>query len=647
MTSKISFSKMARDEMKKLTWLTAVQFLVFGLLIPFRVLLVMASKTADEYMRWSDTTAREIFCKQVGFGHPENTVFILAAGILCALCAFGYVHSQVKLDFFHSLPVKRERLFAVKYLGSALTFAAAYLGCQVLAVLIGCFYGAVSPGTVFEVAVASVQGILYFLCSYSGTLVAVMLTGKMLTTVLAVGVFGLYLPMIYLLWMMFGEIFYRTALDSGIWENNADILRYTSPWTFCMFQKNYNVSKIGLTGAWPEVEGLCQVVAVTVIMTLISVLLYRARKTERAGSALAFRRVESIVKLLLTVPTSLVAAVVAYEMFDSPVWEVFFILLFGALSCMIMEFIYRGDIRQAATHRMHIVCTVVAAAVIFFAFRYDVTGYNTYIPEKEELAAMSIVGFDGYEYYYWEDGKSLNNGYVNASSTKVLDYVETENFDLIYQVAQNGVEEAATGAYQEDYVNVAIKYRTVDGKETYRRYDVDKDVYLKTMEELQKDPDFRKKYYPIENWDAEYISGMNSVTCYVPEGSPLSGALGLEDEESGEDRDEEQNESSYDDVLEYAEEYWQSGKTIEIPLSRVAELVEAYKEDLGTVTYGDIWESTTAIEFGSYNKSWKRYGGHLSESYPLNENFTHTVELLKEIAAEDGKIGFYETTILE
>lgn len=58
MISKISFSKLVRDEMRKLNWLLAVQILVFGLLIPFRVLMELAMRRpavfcgTDTYQRY-------------------------------------------------------------------------------------------------------------------------------------------------------------------------------------------------------------------------------------------------------------------------------------------------------------------------------------------------------------------------------------------------------------------------------------------------------------------------------------------------------------------------------------------------------------------------------------------------------------------
>lgn len=648
MTSKISFSKLSHDEMRKLTWLTAVQFLVFGLLIPFRVLLVMATNGSRSQLEMNEMTALEVFCKQVGFGHPENTFFILCAGILCALCAFGYLHSAVKLDFYHSLPIKRERLFAAKYLGSTLTFVAAYLGSQLLAILIGMFHGAVSMRVVFEVMVASIQGILYFLCSYSGALLALMLTGKMLTTVLAIGVFGLYFPMIYLLRMMFGEVFFETALYNSWWGSRGELLRYTSPWAFCMFQRNDGVSKGGLTGVWPQASGLCQVVAITVILTLLAVLLYRARKTESAGNALAFRKVESIIKLLLTIPVSLVAALVAYELFHSPVWELFFIVLFGGLACMIMEFIYRGDIRQVLTHKLHIIVTIAVSIVIFFAFRYDVMGYNSYLPEKENLESMAIRGYEDYEFYYWDDGKALNSydNYMMATEG-ILDYLETEDFDLIYGLAENGVKNYATWYYTDDVVRVAIKYREKNGKETYRNYLVDLDLYLDVMDELQKDEAFREKYYPVMTWDEKYISEINGARYTIPEGSVLDSDIKDEEVKDGGVKTQglpESGQEYYDEIsdydedfdeemFEYAEGYY-GEETFNIPVSKVGEVIEAYKKDLANVPYQDIWTASSSIIFDGYHTGWKKYGGYLTEYYPLGEGFTNTLEVLSEIAAE-------------
>ena len=101
MTSKISFFKLARDEWKKLTWVTALFGIIFGLLLPFRMLIIMAgeSRYLDTIHGTNLARLSRYYWEQLGFGHWEVTIFVIAAGAFCALCAFGYLHSPVKLDF--------------------------------------------------------------------------------------------------------------------------------------------------------------------------------------------------------------------------------------------------------------------------------------------------------------------------------------------------------------------------------------------------------------------------------------------------------------------------------------------------------------------------------------------------------------------
>lgn len=311
MTSKISFFKLVRSEIRRMSWLTAVQLVVFGLLIPFRVILVMSQAVSRLHLTEAVNRA-EIFYGNVGFNLTENTVMILGAGILCALCGFYYMYSSAKLDFYHSLSLKREKLFAVKYVSSVLTFVIAYLSSQLLAILLGGFFGVLNAGIVLEVAVASLQGILYFLCSYSGTLLAMMLTGNMLTAVLAVGVLGLYLPMLRVIELMCRRIFLETSLDNWFWFSRADQIRYTSPWAFCLVQKAG--LRGGLSGNWPSMAGFFQVLGITLVFMAISLALYHIRKTESAGNALSFKKTEGAIKLLLTIPASVTAACVAYQL---------------------------------------------------------------------------------------------------------------------------------------------------------------------------------------------------------------------------------------------------------------------------------------------------------------------------------------------
>ena len=134
MTSKNSSSKMFGKEVRQLTWMAAVQAVVYLMIIPFRVLIAMSA------MSFGNPTSAEklnTLCRQIGFDQLENVLVVLVAGIICGLCVFSYVHSSVKVDLYHSLSLKREQLFLIKYAAGFATFAAPYAAASAPGVLEG------------------------------------------------------------------------------------------------------------------------------------------------------------------------------------------------------------------------------------------------------------------------------------------------------------------------------------------------------------------------------------------------------------------------------------------------------------------------------------------------------------------------------
>lgn len=649
MTSKISFTKLTLDETRKLGWLTAAQLLVFLMLLPLRMLIVMASCRNSASMAGDPAVITKTFCLNTGAGHLENTVFILIAGVFCALIVFSYLHSARQLDFYHSLAIRRNRLFAVKYLSGALTFVTAYLISQLLTMLVGAFYRAMPLRAVPEIALASVQGILQFLCSYSWTLLAVMLTGKILTSVFAAGVLGFYLPMLLLLDVSMVQSFRPTALSTYYFfdETGFQILGNSSPWAFCITQSEWSSAK-GVTGLLPNAGGLCQLLAIAVILTLICAALCHFRRTEAAGHALAFSCTESIVKLLLAIPTTLFAATLAYELFHALPAELAFLLLFGVLSCAVMEFIYRWDIRQALSHKRHILITVAVAGALFLYFRFDLPGYNTRLPAREEIASMALRDT-------WLGNHVDELPGLRGKDRKALDMLETENFEPIYELAQNGIANIGLDHYASgEHYYVQIKYHTKSGKEIYRSYTVNREPFFQAMDELMQDPAFLKNYFPIMNWDAALLKNLDgNVNLFQPEiltpyledaaeadaGNAGTDSTDADDATIAYEYKMDANAVAYDSAAPYeaSETHLLYSTDFTIPASWIPRVVEAYREDLAEAKAEDLTDSCGYLYFqnqapsGETGPETSYLSNYYEANYEIGKGFDRTLSLLAQI----------------
>lgn len=601
MTSKISFSKLLKEDIRQTGWLTILQTVLFALIIPFRIVMVLASEQSDNMKYNAGWDLNQTFCELAGFDRMENTFFALAAGIVVAVILFGYLHAPSKLDFLHSISMKREELFAVKYLSGFLSFAVAYGVSQILTLLAGACYTEIGLQAAGELLVAYLLELLHFLVSFSGAILAMMLTGKFLTTICALGVFILYGPMVWLLGIGLQEVFLKAVFQ----DYERDIIRFltcSSPWSFSMFHATtFRLGNEGLTGTWPTVGILCQLVAIVALLVALSVILYKKRRTEAAGSALAFSYTEGVIKLLLTIPAALCAALVAHEMLNSLVWEILFIILFGTLGCMLMEVIYRWDIRQAIHRKRHIFVTIAGAAVIFLTLRFDVSGQNTYLPEKSEIESMAVM--DPYLRFHRQIGEGEDEKWVYLSDKEQLDYLETDEWEPIYEIAQNGVEKVATNYYEDEHY-VYLKYKLKNGKSIYRNYWVDVELYQECMNQLLSDPTYLERFFPILGWDKP----AKDYTVY---------AWGM--------RNWIYTETADSDTV-----------CVDIPSDRIEELIQAYQMDLQNLDYGKLLWGVSSMEL----EFWYERGDTSEyDNYPLSAECEHTLALLREIAEEAEELG--------
>lgn len=666
MTSAVSFTKLIRTERRQLMWLTVLQAVAFTLVVPLFVLMNMAATLQDQKTSWAEADAAvmlKVLEANIGLDQYPDVALALVFGVIAALGAFGYVYSREKLDFYHSLPIRRERFFLVRSIAVMETYAGAYALALVFGLLIGALYHAFSVQVLLETAITFGRNLLFFCCSYATALVAVMLTGKLLTTICALAVFFGYLPMLLVVVIgYFVDSFLTTCMNTEwLWvSNSSHTLKFTSPWAFCLLWGNgREVGAIGVTGRWPSITGICQLVAVTVLLFLFAQLLYRHRRSEVAGNALAFTRLEAVVKILIAVPVSLVCAALIHSMIPSPVWEAAAILLSGTLFCLLMEFIYRWDIWQMLLHKWHIVVAAGLALAIFFGFRYDILGYNTYIPAQEEVVSMAVRNL----YTLWSYPVSTEKKSRNEEQL-ALDYLESSRVDLMYPLAENGVEnqwikQKTSDEYLDDTMWIDVKYTMKNGKEIYRSYEVAYDQYLACMKELVQDMEYRRRMYPILTWDAGDVVGISGnfyqgdipelysyaniqvVSGETPVAAPSMSEAETEwlpDQLAAADLEEAQTAAEEDASSESGSASRTMGAElslyIDVPTKDLEAVLEAYQKDLSMLSFSEIDETHCVLSFqrkGQEGSNWE------TEQYPISGSFQNTIRLLKKVVEEQNQ----------
>lgn len=505
MTSKNYLCKSIKENIRRNLFLTILISLALLVVFPvYCITGIEGSGGIDIYMGFDGCQRMLLRC--IGPDSPAGVV-VIAAAILYALMGFGYLYSGEKTDFYHSLPMKREALYLVSLVSSLISFVVPYLISIGMAYLIGVVNGGNSPYTLKITMMTIGLHLLYFLVFYTGAVLAILLTGNLFTGALGFA----------------GIMSYGLILDAAVtYMNNRffHTLSAKSPQFTSWFLSpvvvyvNSCVSGENLAEMWSGqgvlrgsgiVElyrnGMIYGVVMLVVLLGLNIWIYKIRPSESYHKAIAFPKLEPVIKVCTVIPLSLLAGLV----FSAEVKHVFLWMVVGTVvSALVLsaafDFLYTLDIRSCIKPKVTDGIILAVLALVVTGYRMDITGVDSFLPDKDKIETMSVrlnsisEAFNYPEGYYGRD---------------VLNEDRLESFDPVYQLAKTGVAYYKQNDGNEEdqiMVDVDVAFHMKSGKTVYRNYYIpETEAALKAIEEIYDDWDYREKIMPTSYTTAEDI----------------------------------------------------------------------------------------------------------------------------------------------
>lgn len=330
----------------------------------------------------------------------ENyTPFVSAfVGLIAAMAVFSYLFNNKATNTLHGLPIRREGLFLTNYLsGLALMYIPLVVNF-VLALIAHGMMGGLHLPTLLTWFLAQVAALLFF---YSFAVFCAMFTGHILA-----------LPIFYGILNFLAS--YVTMMISTILLNFLYGYSYSTPqWLewLCPVLKLSNslYSYDGLTIRTVGIFCLVIYAIVGLVLTALSLLIYRHRHLERAGDVVVVHQVYPLFRTGVSFCSALFFGSLFFQMFYSSINndELFFTALFcvwGLMGYFVAEMFLRKSFRVLSAWK-GAVLTLVALVVVAGCMIFDITGFETRVPDQEDVAAVSITGLKSFpsdvsSYYY-------------------------------------------------------------------------------------------------------------------------------------------------------------------------------------------------------------------------------------------------------
>ncbi|WP_125114587.1 hypothetical protein [Agathobaculum sp. Marseille-P7918] len=417
-----------------------------------------------------------------GGNYFVKTMLIIMA-IVCGVAMFAYLHSRQKVDFYHSLPILRTRLFANNFLTGIILSLSTYLVMLVLSV--ACVYGMGFGAAVDWGAIGSalVSQLILFLTIYALTVLTTIVCGNTVITLLLLAWVHLSPMLARFLFVGLCEKFYQTyAMES----EHVQQAFYLSP-LIEMFEINgftrggKGVSSLLATQTPVSAVGLLiAYLIVAVAATALALFLFRIRRSERAGVALAFPRAKLPIKVYMCLFMG-VAFGMVFSMIAGNFWFWIGLVIGTVLFHWIVEIIYAFDFRAILGKPLHLIVILVVLFAGILCMKFDVTGYDSWLPDRDDIQAVSVGG-DASELLY-----------------------EAANIDAAYRLGEIGTQINRDALYgQGNFSSITLRFQ-LSGRSAARTFLLpDEDAEVQTLlHQIYASEEYKRAAWPLFQLDLE------------------------------------------------------------------------------------------------------------------------------------------------
>lgn len=497
MTLKNSFYKWLKEGLRSRLWAVALIGLAFFFTFPVAVSMMARHRPDINETRWYLKRITE----WLAFGNPLVIFLVITASVIGGMSSFGYINSKSKVDFYHSLPIRREKLYLVNYTAGILVFAFPYAVMLFLGTVVAGVYGV--PTTVLwpAAAVGFLLNLIYYILMYTVVIIAVMMTGNRIIAYLGTLVFNFIVPGTALVLVGYWGVFFITRysyLDDGLeWTRRiSPVIEYVR------VAGNY---RAGVSPAGAAAKA----VLAAAVLGVLGCLLYRKRPSEGAGKAMVFEITKPVIRIMIVMVSALSFALFMWSIQESVGWVVFGILCGGTIAHCVIEIIYHFEFKKLFSHKLQLAGCLAAAFLIFCLFRFDWLGYDSYLPEASQLrgAAVDVSLMNNWTSY----GAAKQNRYgtydweAESGREYIWEHMQGADVPAILQMAEQGVvkvrENRRNGQFYQTGEMVTICYTLNNGRRVYRCYFLNYDEMREALISLCGQPAYQSGIYPVMNLD--------------------------------------------------------------------------------------------------------------------------------------------------
>ena len=459
--------------------------LLWLLILPLTLLNQLAQASWISHAGWH--IAKEISHDVLATGAYGGLAMAAVFGIFFAMAMFSYLTAPRATQGFHSMPVRRETLYATNYLAGLVCMVSSTVLAFALAGVTAALFDALDLAAFGTACLAAVLAVVFF---YSFAVLCMMFTGQILAAPVFYGILNfLAVGMEYLVRNFAGTFLYGY---SG----------YMAPETFTILSPLWRLEQALSVRSAPDADlllsdGTRQIVssggyvlygmewlgiyaAVGIVFALLGLLVYRKRPSEVSGSIVTVAWARPVFKYGVALCAAFsVGQLVYYLIFGINLTSGEYSLA-GTIACMLFagllgyfaaEMLLEKSFRVWRKGRVGAV--VFSAVLVCFGvgMSLDLTGFEGYVPAAEQVESVSVYLSSTGDYFH---GRLSEPESVGAALAAHRALIADKDRQLAYR--DRATEESSNTARIYSF---ELNYTLTDGRVVRRSY---KDCHITAAE---------------------------------------------------------------------------------------------------------------------------------------------------------------------
>lgn len=519
MRSGISFFDLTlyRKTVNRFWPLWAVNLVIWLFILPLNGLVQLG----DDSYGSSKSLLR--FARNVGDCATQwGIIFAVFAGLVVAMAVCSHLYNNRSANFMGSLPIRREGQFVSTYLAGLTILIGPNLLIFLLTLLVETIGGVVMwvPLLFWLAALCAMEFFFYSFAVCLGQF-----AGHILALPVYFGIFNFIVIAVYAMFQWVMEFYYFGF--SGGFDSEGLVLWFTP--IIALFQMDIDVVQEN-NGPWiTDVEGLwiAGVYAiVAVVLTVCALLLYRRRHLETAGDIVAVKAMRPVFRYGVGFCAGMFLGWLTDQILSLGEFGLLIaVLIWGVIGCFVAQMLLDKTIRVFKKWKG---CAALVAVflVIFAVIGFDLTGYETRVPNSANVESVEVYGLTGYP---WDSGAGLH---VTLTEPGTIEDVVALH-QAIVDFGEDGERNDYTG-----YLSYRLTYHLKSGGTISRNYHVRQGETLLALAQKIRDRDeVRYKAYELDRldtfvadggklqWAAVYPNGQEEIQVYKEDAEALWNAV--------------------------------------------------------------------------------------------------------------------------